>query len=96
VSHKGAKEQKLLLFEIRGMFSNRRYSPNTLRIFMFFPSLLYKSQETVMHWDLSFPFPSSNNPKKIGVFDPTYIQTNKQTNNQTPDTTPETPERWYL
>jgi len=63
---------------------------------MFFPSLLYKSQETVMHWDLSFPFPSSNNPKKIGVFDPTYIQTNKQTNNQTPDTTPETPERWYL
>jgi hypothetical protein len=23
-------------------------------------------------------------PKEIGVFDPTYIQTNKQTNNQTP------------
>jgi hypothetical protein len=45
---------------------------------MFFPSLLYKSQETVMHWDVSFPFPSSNNPKKIGVFDPTYKQTNKQ------------------
>jgi hypothetical protein len=50
---------------------------------MFFPSLLYKSQETVMHWDVSFPFPSSNNPKKIGVFDPTHIHTNKQTNKQT-------------
>jgi len=59
VSHKGAKEQNLLLLliEIRGILSNIRYSPNTLRDLLVFPSLLHKSQKTVMHWDLSFPFP---------------------------------------
>jgi hypothetical protein len=101
VSHKGAKEQNLLLLliEIRGILSNIRYSPNTLRDLLVFLSLTSSQIPKncyALGFELSLP-QSSNNPKRKLVY--LTPHTNKQTTKQ-PDsrhlTTPETPERWYL
>jgi hypothetical protein len=88
VSHKGAKEQNLLLLliEIRGILSNIRYSPNTLRDLLVFLSLTSSQIPKncyALGFELSLP-QSSNNPKRKLVY--LTPHTNKQPNNQTPDT----------
>jgi hypothetical protein len=86
VSHKGAKEQKLLLLiEIRGILSSIRYSPNTLRdlVFLSLTSLQIPRNCYALGFELSLP-QSSNNPKRKLVY--LTPHTNKQPNNQTPDT----------
>jgi hypothetical protein len=84
VSHKGAKEQNLLLLiEIRGILSNIRYSPNTLRDLLVFLSLTSSQIPKncyALGFELSLP-QSSNNPKRKLVY--LTPHTNKQTNNQT-------------